>query len=80
MTKLILPDSIEFNNYKGFIIKVDQIEGSDDKFLGVAMNEGKGEAKTMFSAEGNSRNEVGQKLEKYVDKYRESVKPKLIIS
>ena len=79
MTKLILPDSIEFNNYKGFIIKVDQIEGSD-KFLGVAMNEGKGEAKAMFSADGNSRNEVGQKLEKYVDKYRESVKLKLIIS
>ena len=80
MTKLILPTSLEFNDYKGFIIKVDQIEGSNDKFLGVAMNKGKGEAKAMFSAEGNSRNEVGQKLEQYVDKYRESVKPKLIIN
>jgi hypothetical protein len=79
MSKLILPESIEFNDYKGFTIKVDQIEGTET-FLGVAMNQGSGESKAMFSAQGNSRNEVGRELEKYIDKYRESVKPKLIIN
>jgi hypothetical protein len=79
MAKLILPDNIEFNDYKGFVIKVDQVEGTEI-FAGVAINKGQGEAKTMFTALGKTRNEVGRELEKYVDIYRKSVKPKLTLN
>jgi mevalonate pyrophosphate decarboxylase len=34
----------------------------------------------QFVAEGKSRNEVGQKLERYVDVYRKSQKQKLTIN
>ena len=89
MAKLIVPTNVEFPEYKGFVIKVDLIEGSSSQYIGLAVEkvgryiilEGQRERKqTTFQTTGTDRNEVGRKLQKYVDQYRRSVKERLIIS
>ncbi len=81
MSKLILPSNIEFNNYKGFVMKVEPLDKDSDDWVGIAVPiDKKLDNVDQFVAEGKSRNEVGQKLEKYVDVYRKSRKQKLTIN
>ena len=81
MSKLILPKKIEFQNYKGFVMKVEPLDKDMDDWVGIAVPiDKKLDNVDQFVAEGKSRNEVGQKLEKYVDIYRKGQKHKLIIN
>lgn len=72
--KLILPTNVEFPEYKGFVIKVEPV---DDEYIGVAVNNDV--PKVVFTERGETRNEVGKKLEGYVDIYRKNQKQKLVI-
>lgn len=77
MRKLSLPTNIEFQNHKGFVIKVDPVDDSLSEFVGLAVNE---EKTAKFVATGKTRNEVGRELERYIDNYRKFERRRLIVS
>lgn len=77
MSNLKLSKSVEFGNYKGFIIKVTPLDDTFSEFAGVAINE---EHTAKFVATAKTRNECGRQLERYIDVYRKTEKQKLIIN